>query len=276
MIAAQRLIADALDVRYRLPRLWVQVQSGQVKGWQARKIAQMTHQLSWEAAVDVDAAVTGYVGTLPWPRFEKVLEAAIIDADPSQAEEREQRAQTARDVWAGRTEDGLRTVVARALQGDATLLMATVNRIAEILAADGDVAPVGVLRSKAFGILSEPAVALQLLIDHQHDRPAPDQPVEPQPEDEGPGDAEPEDGEPTGSEPGPQEGHRSLDLSPLPLPADLSAARPRVTLTFHVSSDTVLDGHGMIRPEEGEAWTLDEFLAWLTAHQCHLTIRPVV
>jgi hypothetical protein len=36
IMAARSLIADALDVRYRLPRLWARVLTGGVRAWQAR------------------------------------------------------------------------------------------------------------------------------------------------------------------------------------------------------------------------------------------------
>ena len=42
LYAARALIADALDLRYRLPRLWGRVQTGGVRAWQARKIAEAT------------------------------------------------------------------------------------------------------------------------------------------------------------------------------------------------------------------------------------------
>ena len=42
MAAARMLIADALDLRYRLPRLWGRVLTGGVRAWQARKIAEQT------------------------------------------------------------------------------------------------------------------------------------------------------------------------------------------------------------------------------------------
>jgi hypothetical protein len=43
-MAAQALLADALDLRYRLPRLWRQVRAGQVRAWQARKVAEQTRR----------------------------------------------------------------------------------------------------------------------------------------------------------------------------------------------------------------------------------------
>ncbi len=136
--AARLLIADVLDLRHRLPRLWVQVLAGQVRAWQARKVAQQTRSLSWEAAAEVDEAVTGLVGVLPWPRFQRVLAAAILDADPEQAAERARRTRADRDVWAVQSEDGLKLLLARVEHGDAAWFLATVNRIADILAVDGD------------------------------------------------------------------------------------------------------------------------------------------
>ncbi len=141
--AARLLIADVLDLRHRLPRLWVQVLAGGVRAWQARKVAQQTRSLSWEAAAEVDEAVAGLVGVLPWPRFQRVLAAAILDADPEQAVERARRTRADRDVWAVQSEDGLKLLLARVEHGDAAWFLATVNRIADILAVDGDDRPGG-------------------------------------------------------------------------------------------------------------------------------------
>ena len=65
-------------------------------------------------------------------------------------------------MWATDSEDGLKTIIARAAAGDAVWFMATVNRIAEILAADGDTDPAELRRSKAIGIVAQPAKALQI------------------------------------------------------------------------------------------------------------------
>ena len=106
---------------------------------------------------------------MPWGRFQRILDAAIVDADPDQAAARAMRARTERDVWATDTEDGLKLLIAKAASGDVTWFMATVNRIADILALRGDTDPVGARRAKALGILAQPAQALQLLLDHQQD-----------------------------------------------------------------------------------------------------------
>jgi hypothetical protein len=47
--------------------------------------------------------------------------------------------------------------------------LATVNRIADILSVQGDTDPIGLRRSKAIGILAQPALALHLLITHRDD-----------------------------------------------------------------------------------------------------------
>ena len=169
VMAARALIADALDLRYRLPRLWDRVLPGGVRAWQARRIAEQTRPLSWEACADVDHALSDSVGMVSWTRFAKILSAAVLEADPALAAERAERARTARDVFSFDSEDGLKTIVAKAAAGDAIWFLATINRIAQILAARGDTDPVGARRARAVGILARPAEALQLLIEHQHD-----------------------------------------------------------------------------------------------------------
>ena len=170
IMAARALIADALDLRYRLPRLWGRVLTGGVRAWQARKIAEQTRPLSWEACADVDHALSDFVGMMPWPRFAKILSAAILEADPALAAERAERARTTQDVFSFDSEDGLKTVVAKAAAGDAIWFLATVNRIAEISGRPGrhrsgrDAAGP---RARHFGPAAE---ALRLLIEHQHDR----------------------------------------------------------------------------------------------------------
>jgi hypothetical protein len=82
MAAARALIADALDLRYRLPRLWGRVLTGGVRAWQVRRIAEQTRVLSWEACADVDHALSDLVGMMPWPRFAKILSATILEGGP--------------------------------------------------------------------------------------------------------------------------------------------------------------------------------------------------
>jgi hypothetical protein len=132
------IIGDALDLRHRLPELWARVCAGSVRPWQARTVAQATRSLPYEACRDLDHATTGYLGMMTWARFQRILDAVIIDADPDEAAARALRARTEREVCATDTEYGLKLLLARAASGEVTWFMATINRIAEILAVRGD------------------------------------------------------------------------------------------------------------------------------------------
>jgi Domain of unknown function (DUF222) len=172
--SARALMADALDLRHRLPELWQLICVGRVASWRARKVAQATRHLSRDSAMHVDTAVAGLICTLPWHRFETLLTAKIIEADPRAAEERAKIWEAERFVRAGRTgQSGLKLLIAKANAGDVIWLMATLNRIAEILRLQGDLEPADVRRSKAIGILAQPALALQLLWEFRNEqRPA--------------------------------------------------------------------------------------------------------
>ena len=262
---AEQLIADALDLRHRHPRLWARVRAGEVRAWQAVHVARSCHRLSKVAAELVDLAVAGHLGQLPWARFGRVLAAAILQADPAHAAARAQEAREARGVWAySGDEDGLKTLVAKAAAGDVTVLMATVNRLADVLALEGDTDPAAHRRARALGILAQPARALQLLIDHRHDADT----SEPGPDPE--------------EIANPDEEHRSLDLTAsdaLAGPRGLARAaslRPRVVLHFHLSDTTVAAGHGVVRPEHGEPTSLEQLKAWLAETGCAVTVRPVL
>ena len=168
--SAARLIGDALDLRHRLPSIWVAAQAGHVPAYQARRIAHATRHLTMAQAGSVDRQLAPSLGAVSWGRLETLLEAAIYRADPMRAEQEAEAAARERFVRLGRaSEHGLKLIIARATAGDAIWFKATIDRIADILAHDGDLDPVEIRRSKAIGILAQPAQALQLLCQHQDD-----------------------------------------------------------------------------------------------------------
>jgi hypothetical protein len=175
-------------------------------------------------------------------------------------------------VWAFDGEHGLKTLVAKAASGDVTWFLAVVDRIAEILRAEGDRDGVDARRAKAVGLLARPAKALALLVAHAGD---PDSRTG-EPESSLP--ADPEDPDEPDPRPDP-----SLDLTEPDLrgtgltPAQLAgAARPRVVLHLHLSDATVRAGEGLVRPEHGDALTLAQVRDWLADTGCTVTVRPVV
>ena len=88
--SARRFVADALDVRHRLPLIWARVVAREARVGNARLVAARTRHLSVEAAACVDAAMVAVVdGSLPWGRFEARLAGKVVAADPALAAARE-------------------------------------------------------------------------------------------------------------------------------------------------------------------------------------------
>jgi hypothetical protein len=285
--SASRLIGDALDLRHRLRLIWAGARAGQVPAYQARHIATATRHLSCEQAASVDQQLAPSLGAVPWSRLQTLLEAAIYQADPDGAEQ--QAAAQERFVRLGRnTEHGLKLIIARATAGDAIWFKATIDRIADILANKGDTDTVEVRRSKAIGILAQPAQALQLLYQHQHDDwDGPAEPTEPEPGDlalldaEAP-DADPPEAQPSTTKPSdpaspeakPSDGnHRSLQLTPPPFDPD--RARPRAVVYVHLSAEALTAGAGVARVEDVGPVLLSR-LHSLLGNRCSINLKPVI
>ena len=142
LAAASALIADALDIRHRLPLLWDAVSAGTVRVWQARHVAKRTRTcgLTLAQAREVDAATTPYLASLPFGRFRDLLEARIITADPKAAEARRKAAELDRFVVTGQSNEcGLKTLVAKATAGEIIYLVAVIDRISPTMLSPASV-----------------------------------------------------------------------------------------------------------------------------------------
>jgi hypothetical protein len=287
--SACRLIADALDLRHRLRLIWAAVQVGQVPAYQARHLAAATRHLTAEQAALVDARLAPSLGAVSWGRLQTLLEAAIYQADPAAAERQAALAAQQRFVRLGRTsEHGLKLIIARATAGDALWFKATVDRIADILGCEGDTDPVEIRRSTALGILAQPAEALRLLCDHQHDTwTGPEEPTDSEQKptedehemgfDQAEHNAE-QDAEPiaaTIADPTPvtETTHRSLQMVSPPL--DPVRARPRAVVYVHVSEEALTAGIGVARVEDVGPVLLGR-LRMLLGDRCRISVKPVI
>ena len=163
--AARRYLADALDVRHRLPLVWARVVAREARIANVRLVAARTRHLSMEAAAAVDAAMVGFVdGSLPWGRFEARLEGQVVAADPEVAAVREE--ERARVQFAKRTrscEDGTAGFYLRSTVGVIARVEATVAYVAQALKAFGDDEDLDRRRVKALVVLCNPARAVELL-----------------------------------------------------------------------------------------------------------------
>ena len=75
--------------------------------WKAREVAHRTSELSVVSARVVDRIVTGQVELLAWGRFEKLLDATLLQVDEKTYQQRAARAAAQRDVRATQSGDGL-------------------------------------------------------------------------------------------------------------------------------------------------------------------------
>ncbi len=177
--AGGRLVADVLDLNYRLPQHWAGVQAHQISEQHARYVARKTRNLSREEAAYVDARVAPSAdGRLSWTRFETLVEAAIKAADPDSAEARERTA--ARETFARTThstEHGMRGFYLRADFATVARIDATVAYLAQALLTMGDTSSLDHRRVKAVLIMANPTQAVKILAayaEYQRRQPATD------------------------------------------------------------------------------------------------------
>ena len=169
-LTVRALVADALDLRHRLPELYTAVREGRVDVWAARKVASMTRKLDAAAAGLVDRAVTDAVDQGNG-RLLSIAEAKVIEADTDAARAERDAERRRRYVAVTRTdESGLRTVIAPVVPADAVWLDATVDRVADALDQRRDLVPDlpedctrDELRSVALGWLAHPDDVVALL-----------------------------------------------------------------------------------------------------------------
>src|SRR3954471_5622605 len=86
--AGRAFLGLAMELRYRLPRLWKRVTIGDLAPWRARKVAEQTLTLSMEAAAFVDAHVAAFAHKISHARLERLVEESVTRFMPAEAEAR--------------------------------------------------------------------------------------------------------------------------------------------------------------------------------------------
>lgn len=291
------LVADALDLRHRLPKLWSRVLAGQVRRWMARQAAQATRHLSFDAAAEVDAKIAPRVGRVGSTRFCAAVEAAVIAADPDAAGDRADAAAEDRGVWVNPGGNAAeRTIVAKTDTASAVMFAATIDRIAHGLGLLGDTDTCNRRRAKAVGVIANPQATLQLFdaVAHRVDTTEVADVVadeythhhtdtDPAEDPEGESDIRvyrtPAD---DGEVPDVMGGLSDHAVSRLQCgcgchagqrftPADL---RPNATVYIHLTRESVTSGTGVARVEDAGPVTLDQARELL--QHCNVTVKPVI
>ncbi|CAN5597088.1 hypothetical protein BH10ACT10_BH10ACT10_25730 [soil metagenome] len=162
--AALRLVSEAVDLCFRLPKLWALVQAGRLPAWKARQVAQQTTPLSTAAVGFVDrhlAVIARGNRTLTPARLRDLVHEAMLQHDPDQAAGVEQAALDARGVWFDHRHSTATTdVTARLDTLDALDLQASVGDLAGVLGRLGDDRSLDLRQATALGLLAHPQRAL--------------------------------------------------------------------------------------------------------------------
>ncbi len=90
--AGKAYIGRALELRYRLPRLWDRVVAGELSVWRAGRIADQTIALSHQGAGYVDRHLAPVARSCSWAQLDRLVEEALVRFDPEAAEAKRREA----------------------------------------------------------------------------------------------------------------------------------------------------------------------------------------
>jgi hypothetical protein len=254
VVATRHKLADALDLRHRLPLTWAACRTGDAEIWVAAKIAKLSRDLPLDRVWIVDQAVARVITTEGVTRIFDVAEGKITEAAPAIAEEAAEHAEATRFAAVGQSDDdGMRMLVSKMTASDAAGVDAVLDALAaHVLTAHPDLT-LDERRSIALGMFGRLGQLLKVLL--------------------------------TGIDPNldPNTDPDSLARA-LAIPAEVLdllrdptiAARlaPQATLYVHLHETALLTGDGVARVEGLGPATLAQLQVLLAGH--HVTIKPVI
>ena len=240
-------LGEALELRYRLPRVWRRVAGGDLPAWRARRIARETICLSAEAAAHVDRHVGPVAHKIGPVQTERLVEEAIARFMPETAEETRQRAADGRHFtvdheqvsFAGTSLPARRAGPGRCAGPGRRQSARTPTQLKDLGATES----LDVRRSVAAGELARRQLALDLTTDH----------------------ADPADS------PVVEEGA----LAPVSKPRN-QPRRP-VTLYLHLHQSAIEGTGGVGRVENTRSLvTADQIRTWCGHPDAQVTVKPVI
>ena len=166
--SGRMLLSDAVEARYRLPKIWQRLVDGQVQVWRVRRVTDLTRSLTAEAAAFVDAHLAHVVHTASFTTVKRLVAEAAARFDPETTEMEE--ADTAATLhvtldlttaWSIGTASGVH-LTGLLDRADAEELENAIRTIADQLLAAGSTDTLDVRRAKALGYLSRGDLTLDL------------------------------------------------------------------------------------------------------------------
>ena len=261
-LTTRRLVADVLDLHHRLPQTWTKVVALECEPWVARKVAALSRLVPAATVGIVDRAVAAAITGHAPATVIQLAEAMVIAADPERHAMRRELDRHRRYASLSRSDEfGYRQLIARVTAGDAVLLDALLERVAEILTAThGHDHNHDELRSLALGWLARPADLLKLLLDHTELDDT--QPLD---------DTDPGSARPVWA---PSHLDRTLGRLAAMSTRQLAALRGRGTVFVHVDAGCLAQQAGLVRVE-GQGPMLVQSLVELLGHT-DVTLQPVL
>ena len=166
-----RYVGDAVELRYRLPRIWARVVAGEVPVWKARRVADATKMLSMDAAAAVDRHLALIVKRCSFAEIARQVDRARAEHDPEEAERRriaEAEKRCAEVHYRGIAPDGVVPITAYASLADALAFDQYLTATAATL---DTTIPLDVRRSMALGMVGTAAPPQRELVLYAHARP---------------------------------------------------------------------------------------------------------
>src|SRR3954469_8746019 len=163
--SGRNLLAQAVELQYRLPKLWARVQAGSLAPWRARRIAEETLFLSAEAAGWVDDQVAPFAHKTGPAQTQRTVQTAIARLMPEVAAEQRERAAEQRYFTIEHDQvsfAGTSRVHGELDLADALDLEDAVRAGAAQLAALGSEDPLDVRRATAVGMIARGEQTLDL------------------------------------------------------------------------------------------------------------------
>ena len=166
--SGRMLLSDAVEARYRLPKIWQRLLDGQVQVWRVRRVTDLTRSLTAEAAAFVDAHLAHVVHTASFTTVKRLVAEAAARFDPEGCEMEEADTHATLHVtldlttaWSIGTAGGVH-LTGLLDRADAEELEHAIRTIADQLLAAGSTDSLDVRRAKALGYLSRGDLTLDL------------------------------------------------------------------------------------------------------------------
>ena len=161
--AGEALVRDALTLRHRLPRVWSRLLAGALPVWRARRIARAVHARPADVADWLDETLAPIAATVGAITLDRLVDEAMLLLYAEERELEQLEALDARHATLHEASLNHTGIAEMTLRGDWADLADFDRTLSDLAALLDPVDPFEVRRSRAVGVLADPATAAALL-----------------------------------------------------------------------------------------------------------------